>query len=88
MGEGTKLGINTDFWGGGTGYDWRSRKKDRSLVSCVLSQEIGPFLNQILNHQMFLNIEGNRTKAAFLEILWQQSKEVWKDRKYWVSLLR
>ena len=43
VGEGTKLGINKDFWGGGTGYDW-NRKKDRSLVSCFLSQEIGPFL--------------------------------------------
>lgn len=41
--------------------------KKRSLISCVLSQEIGPFLNQILNHQTFLNIEENRTKAAFLE---------------------
>ena len=87
MGEGTKLGINNYFCGGGTGYHWRSRKKDRSLVSCVLSQEIGLFLNQILNHKTFLNIEGNRTKAAFLEI-WQQTKEVWKDGKCCVGLLR
>lgn len=40
----------------------------------MLSQEIGPFLNQILNHQTFLNTEGNRIKAVFLEILWQQLK--------------